>query len=184
MLGVPVGQSTFVQKWLADKESHQQFLTRVPAVQDVRWAQTTSSVICPRPNCHSSPKAMTPVGLGLRSATRLAPAANWASWADCLSQVHARAPQVCTQLLQELEGPPSRAQCVREAQDAAAMLAGEGVEVPDWSRFTAPEFRAPQPVDLEVGEWIHGWQLHASVARDSFWQLACTCHRCRRITKS
>ena len=33
-------------------------------------------------------------GLGLRSAVRLAPAAFWASWAECLSQVHARAPQV------------------------------------------------------------------------------------------
>ena len=30
-------------------------------------------------------------GLGLRSAVRLAPAAYWASWADCLSQVRARA---------------------------------------------------------------------------------------------
>ena len=102
-------------------------------------------------------------GLGLRSAVRLAPAACWASWADCLSQVHARAPQ----LLQELEGPPSRAQCVREAQDAAAMLAVEGMEVPEWSTFSDPDFRAPQPVDPEVGEWTHGWQFHASVARDT-----------------
>ena len=106
-------------------------------------------------------------GLGLRSAMRLSPAAYWASWADCLSQVHARAPQVCTQFLQELEGPPSRAQCVREAQDAAALLAAEGMEVPDWSRFKVPEFRAPQPVNPDVGEWIHGWQFHASVARDT-----------------
>ena len=43
--------------------------------------------------------------LGLRGATRLAPAVYWASWADCLSQVHARAPRVSTHLLQELEGP-------------------------------------------------------------------------------
>ena len=28
-------------------------------------------------------------------------------------------------------------------------------------------FRAPQPVDPEVGEWTHGWQFHASVARDT-----------------
>ena len=51
VLGVPVGHSAFVQKWLADKEeSHQQFLTRIPAVQDaqcgvaatldVRWTQS------------------------------------------------------------------------------------------------------------------------------------------------
>ena len=61
-----------------------------------------------------------------------------------------------------LEGPPSRAQCVREAQDAAAMLAVEGMEVPEWSKFSDPDFRAPQPVDPEVGEWTHGWQLLAT----------------------
>ena len=105
-------------------------------------------------------------GLGLRSAVRLAPAAYWASWADCLSQVRARAPQVCTQLLQEVEGPLSRAQCVREAQYVAAMLAVEGME-PQWSKFSDPDFRAPQPVDPEVGEWTHGWQFHAFVARDT-----------------
>ena len=39
VLGVPVGHSAFVQKWLADKEeSHQQFLTRIPVVQDAQCA--------------------------------------------------------------------------------------------------------------------------------------------------
>ena len=95
----------------------------------------------------------------------LAPAACWASWADCLSQVNARALQVCAQLVEEL--PLSRVQCVREAQDAAILLAHEGMEVLEWSRFPVAEFRAPQPVDTEVGEWTRGWQFHASVARDS-----------------
>ena len=208
VLGVPVGHSAFVQKWLADKEeSHQQFLTRIPAVQDAQCAwllllmcagpranhilrnlppsevsqfaqnHDTSLRAClaeilavPVPTGVVAEVAHLPFregGLGLRSAMRLSPAAYWASWANCLSQVHARAPQVCTQFLQELEGLPSRAQCVREAQDAAALLAAEGMEVPDWSRFTVPEFRAPQPVNPDVGEWIHGWQFHASVARDT-----------------
>ena len=126
-------------------------------------------------------------GLGLRSAMRLSPAAYWASWADCLSQVHARAPQVCTQFLQELEGPPSRAQCVREAQDAAALLAAEGMEVPDWSTFKVPDFPAPHPVNSEVGEWIHGWQFHASVARDTLFatrvHLLSTDHQALRASQ-
>ena len=42
---------------------------------------------------------------------------------------------------------------MRDALDAAVLLAREGMEVPEWSRFTAPEFRAPLPVDPEVGEW-------------------------------
>ena len=86
------------------------------------------------------------------------------SWADCLSHLCARVSHVCTQLLEEL---PSRAQCVREAQDAATVLAREGTEVPEWSRFTAADFRAPQPVDPEVGEWTHGWQFHVSIARNT-----------------
>ena len=48
-------------------------------------------------------------GLGLRSAARLAAVACWASWADCLSHVSARAPHVCAQLLEELEGRLVRA---------------------------------------------------------------------------
>ena len=36
-----------------------------------------------------------------------------------------------------------------------------------WSRFSVADFRAPQPVDPEVGEWTHGWQFHSSVARDT-----------------
>ena len=74
---------------------------------------------------------------------------------------------MCAQLLEELEGPPSRAQCVREAQDAATLLASEGMEVAVWSRFPVANFRAQQPVNPEVGEWTHGWQFHASIARDT-----------------
>ena len=210
VLGVPVGHSAFVQKWLADKEeSHQEFLTRIPAVQVAQCAWLLL-LMCAGPRANHILRNLPPSevsqfaqnhdtslraclaeilavpvpvgvvaevaqlpfrerGLGLRSAMRLAPAPYWTSWADCLSQVHARAPPESTQLLQELEGPPSRAQCVGEAQDAAALLAGEGMEVPDWSRFTVPEFHAPQPVNPEVGEWIHGWQFHTSVARDTLY---------------
>ena len=99
-------------------------------------------------------------------AARLEPAAYWASWADCLSQVYARAPHVCAQLLEELEGPPSRAHCVREGSPGRSHVAvREGMEVPEWSRIPVADFRAPQPVDPEVGEWTHSWQFHASVAR-------------------
>ena len=218
---VAVGHSAFVQKWLEDKEeSHLQFLTRIPAVQDAQCAWLLL-LVCAGPRANHILRNLPPSdvsqfaqnhdnclracladilavpvpdgvvaevvqlpfregGLGLRSATRLAPAAYWASGADCLSQVHARAPRVSTQLLQELEGPPSRA-CVREAQDAAVLLAGEGMEVPEWSRFTAPEFRGPPPVDPEVGSTV-GNITHLLLATPSL-QQACICHRCPRTTK-
>ena len=106
-------------------------------------------------------------GLGLRSAARLAPAAYWASWADCLSQVHARAPHVCAQLLEELEGPPSRAQCVREAQDAATLL--------------ARRHGSASVVQIPCHQWTHGWQFLASVARDTL--FATSVHRCPQTTE-
>ena len=59
-------------------------------------------------------------------------------------------PEVCTQLLRELEGPPSRAQCVWEAQHAVAVLAAESMEVPEWSKFLDPHFREPQHIDQVV----------------------------------
>ena len=49
---VPVGHSAFVQKWLADKEeSHQQFLTRIPAVQDAQCAWLLL-LMCAGPRAH------------------------------------------------------------------------------------------------------------------------------------
>ena len=62
-------------------------------------------------------------------------------------------------------------------QDAAALLEAEGMEVPDWSRFTVPEFRAPQPVnpDVESGSTVGNF-THLLLATPSL-QHACICHR-------
>ena len=90
-------------------------------------------------------------GLGLRSVAKLAAAAYG----------H------LGKLLVSGTGPFTRAQCVREAQDGATLLARESMEVPVWSRFPVADFRAPQPVDRDVGESTHGWQFHASVSRDT-----------------
>ena len=67
-------------------------------------------------------------GLALRSAERLAPAAYWASWADCLSQVHARVPDAAERLLGALAlGAQAEAASVREAAGAVATLGADGV---------------------------------------------------------
>ena len=50
--GVPVGHRAFVQKWLADKEqSHAQFLSRIPAVQDAQSAWLLL-LMCAGPRAH------------------------------------------------------------------------------------------------------------------------------------
>ena len=43
-------------------------------------------------------------GLGLRSAVRVAPAAYWASWADCLAMVRARHPRLANLVVDALGG--------------------------------------------------------------------------------
>ena len=42
-------------------------------------------------------------GLGLRSAVRLTPAASWASWADSLSMIRTRHPDLAAQIVTSLE---------------------------------------------------------------------------------
>ena len=54
-------------------------------------------------------------GLSLRSAIREAPAAYWASWADCLAMVRARHPGLANLIVQALEGE-TRGPCLRELQ--------------------------------------------------------------------
>ena len=42
-------------------------------------------------------------GLGLRSATRMAPAAFWASWADALPMLSQRLPALTDEIMQSLD---------------------------------------------------------------------------------
>ena len=120
-------------------------------------------------------------GLGLRSAVRLAPAACWASWADCLSQVRARAPQVCTQLLQELEGPPSQAQWKLKTLPLCSQSKA-------WRCPSGPNFRTltSAPRSPSVLRWESGLMVgnftHLLLATPSL-QQARICHLCPRTTK-
>ena len=114
-------------------------------------------------------------GLGLRDAVRLAPAAYWASWADCLSQIDKRMPQVCETLLHELDqGAASSSVSVREVTEAASLLKEEGWTSPEWSKFRDPDFKPPQSDendDKEPSDWKHGWQYHACIARDTHFAM-------------
>ena len=71
-------------------------------------------------------------GMGLRNTERTSPPAYWASWADCLSMLRARHPDVaalCVDQMQNPRGPPS----LEGAQTAAGHLSGvEGFQVTSW----------------------------------------------------
>ena len=105
-------------------------------------------------------------GLGLRSAVRNSVAAYWASWADTLPVLQRRCPRQSAQLAADLEGQTT-ADCLKAAQDSAAALQTAGFAMlPTWQQLRAGE-RSPRTEHPEPGEWLHGWQHHASSALEN-----------------
>ena len=96
----------------------------------------------------------------LRSAVRMVPEANWALWAETVSPRCMHEHHKCV---------------LSSRKNWSAMRAGRpgrgSWPVEAWKCQTCLRFRVPQPVDPEVGEWIHGWQFHASVARVTFFAI-------------
>ena len=105
-------------------------------------------------------------GLGLRSATRMAPAAYWASWADALHMVQERLPALAQSTVIQLEQAEEPAACLGELRAAATCLDRHGfVGRPGWVDLQMGV--RPPPVDeSEPGEWAHGWQHYASSASE------------------
>ena len=99
-------------------------------------------------------------GLGLRSASRTAPAAYWASWADALPMLSARLPELTDRVEAILNANPQG--CLRDLDEAAGILDRSGfVGRPSWRELRVG-VRPPQPSGVEPGEWQHGWQYHGS----------------------
>ena len=98
--------------------------------------------------------------LGLRSASKIAPAAYWASWADALPMIQGRVPQIAGLVVQLLDQDATG--CLGELQQATATLDWSGfVGTPNWRSLSAGA--RPLPVaQAEPGEWQHGWQYFAS----------------------
>ena len=72
-------------------------------------------------------------GFGLRSAVRTRKAAYWASWADCLSMVQQRHPQVAAALVTELEGNPASPFLPAASQCRAKLIGKMEVAPPSWA---------------------------------------------------
>ena len=99
-------------------------------------------------------------GLGLISASRISPAAYWSSWADALHMVSQRLPEVANDIVTQLTREPEG--CLADLQGAARHLDRCGfVGRPSWEALKAGA-RPPVPEVSEPGEWLHGWQHHAS----------------------
>ena len=103
-------------------------------------------------------------GLGLRNSARTAPAAYWASWADCLQPLTQRYPELGGQLLDYLTELEERAPpCVRAAQQAGTHLDAAGMQDrPGWPAVAGgARPRQPDREETEPGDWQHGWQFWA-----------------------
>ena len=106
-------------------------------------------------------------GLGLRSTTRCAPAAYWASWADALHMISQRTPDVAHDVLRRLSLEEPIGGCLGELHDAQSELDRKGF----WWRPSWPELhegkRPPKTEIREPGEWPHGWQYWVSSTLDT-----------------
>ena len=60
--------------------------------------------------------------------------------------------------------------CLRAAEESRSLLVAEGWSEPDeLARGAAPR-AAEADADIELGEWRHGWQRHASRTRNLFFR--------------
>ena len=98
----------------------------------------------------------------MRSAVRTSTAAYWASWADTMPMLAERCERLAQTCRSEFERGNSTAASVREGSEARRALLTAGYHsCPTWEAVWHGE-RPPLPEETEPGEYIHGWQYHAS----------------------
>ena len=105
-------------------------------------------------------------GLGLRSALRLREAAHWASWADTISMVRARHPEIAEVILRAVEARdevPSVLAITRSVDS----LADVGFVPPSWAELAREAVHPPTAEDGEPNQPRVGWQAVAGRAVES-----------------
>ena len=104
-------------------------------------------------------------GLGLRSAARVACAAHWGSWADCLHTVAQRHENIAHTMAEALSSPPVDAVHIGGAVASRRQLATIGYDCPDWaSVLEGARPRQPNLDEVDPGVPTHGWQFFAAQA--------------------
>ena len=114
----------------------------------------------------------------------VAPAAYWASWADCIHMIHQRHPELAVRIVETLEQPgESVPACLQELLQSETLLQSDGMHcVASWrdlllqagrSRGGAGGTDPPNSHDESEG-WVRGSQRRAMLARgraelDSLW---------------
>ena len=117
-------------------------------------------------------------GLGLRSASRGAEAAYWASWADALPMISERNPAIAEHVEHAMTQEVHHEGCLAELHNACGRLDREGFWWrPTWSELRHGK-RPPESVSSEPGEWKHGWQFWASSVSDTHFRKNSVLSRC------
>ena len=106
-------------------------------------------------------------GLGLRNSGRIAPAAYWGSWADCISVLLDRFPLLVSTHFNSLNNDAPQIlgiECLDSLQKTRIDLRDVGWnDIPTWNSLIAGERPpVPDPDNLCLGEWQHGWQYHGT----------------------
>ena len=125
-------------------------------------------------------------GLGLRSASRTAAGAYWASWATSFPIIRAKAPPVAAAMLRELQSAAGPAALVlRELLSSRQQLEHQGaLDLPDWkdmAKGVEPPVSDKQHAD--GADFAHGWQHYAcSFSETHFFEqeVAPNCDDARR----
>ena len=165
VLGAPLGSAAFVRRELGRKRAVQeQLFSRLHAVGDLQSARrkvshtsmTTPSVRVLRPCFFKAPNIRCPSPrsasrLGLRSAIDAAPSAYWASWADCLPTIRARAPLAADRLVQAPQSATETAAPLAAARHAAACLREQGYNASPWASLQQGQ-PPPGQKDREFGD--------------------------------
>ena len=87
---------------------------------------------------------------------------------NVLPTLRERFPHKAAEYVAVLETQLQDRNCLTEVLEAARTLSNEGFKLPtyvDLAERAKPA--APDPQELDPGEWRHGWQYHASSAREA-----------------
>ena len=103
-------------------------------------------------------------GLGLRSTSRTAVSAHWASWADCLGMIQERHATIADLFIRSLDAPPESAFHLSGAVECRTLLTGVGFETPSWFVVASAPPRRPTVAETDPAVRAHGWQFFASRA--------------------
>ena len=101
-------------------------------------------------------------GLGLRSASRTAEGAYWASWVDAIHVMSNKAPDVADAVQAELgRAGGSTVRCLRELQECRGELLRAGaLDLPTWAAARQGAKPPPACDGTDAADLDRGWQCH------------------------